>query len=97
MVSIPIAWINNKPDIVQWIYASIIVAIPVGLAGVLFPVLFRQAKNTEVAFASNLLGAVMGGVLEYLVMIIGISAMSLVAAILYLSAFLFWVKRDSVQ
>jgi hypothetical protein len=93
---IPITWIYDKSDIIQWIYASVIVALPIGLAGLIFPALFKRAKNTEVAFASNLLGAVMGGVLEYFVMIVGVSAMSLIAAILYLSAFLFWTKGERI-
>ena len=39
------------------------------------------------AFGANLLGAIVGGCLEYLSLVIGYSGLLLVAAVLYLGAF----------
>jgi hypothetical protein len=50
---------------------------------------FRDTKIADMAFASNLLGAMLGGVVEYLAMISGYRFLLVVVAGLYLTAWLF--------
>jgi len=63
--------------------AAIIFAIPVFFAGLLFASEFRSADSPAAALGANMLGAVVGGLLENLSLIIGMKALLLVAALLY--------------
>ncbi len=64
-------------------FAAIIFAIPVFFAGLLFASEFRLADSPAAALGANMLGAVVGGLLENLSLIIGMKALLLVAAVLY--------------
>jgi spermidine synthase len=59
---------------------------PVFCANVLFAERFREAASSTVAFGANLLGAMVGGVLEYSSLVIGYRALLFVVAGLYASA-----------
>jgi spermidine synthase len=64
-------------------FAALIFAIPIFFAGLLFASEFRLAKSPAAALGANILGAVVGGLLENLSLIIGLKALLLVAALLY--------------
>jgi hypothetical protein len=64
-------------------YAALIFAIPVFFAGLLFASEFRSVDSPAAALGANMLGAVVGGLLENLSLIIGMKALLLVAALLY--------------
>jgi hypothetical protein len=64
-------------------FAALIFAIPVFFAGLLFASEFRSAESPAAALGANMLGAVVGGLLENLSLIIGMKALLLVAALLY--------------
>jgi hypothetical protein len=59
-------------------------ALPVFFAGILFATVFRRVRDTSAAFGANLLGALVGGILENLSMIYGIAFLNLVALAIYL-------------
>jgi spermidine synthase len=63
--------------------AALIFAIPVFFAGLLFASEFRLADSPAAALGANMTGAVFGGLLENLSLIIGMKALLLVAALLY--------------
>lgn len=73
--------------------AVLYLGVPMGLAAVIFASTFRQTHSGSAALASNLLGAVLGGVTEYLSLAYGIRALSLLALAMYGGAFLFWTAR----
>jgi Spermine/spermidine synthase domain len=60
---------------------------PIFLANLLFATRFKSVASSTVAFGANLLGAMVGGVLEYLALITGYRALLLVVAGLYGFAF----------
>jgi SAM-dependent methyltransferase len=62
---------------------------PVFCANLLFAERFKEVAASTVAFGANLLGAMVGGVLEYSSLIIGYRALLIVVAGLYATAFLF--------
>jgi spermidine synthase len=64
-------------------FAAIVFAIPVFFAGLLFASEFRSADSPAAALGANMLGAVVGGLLENLSLIVGMKALLLVAAVLY--------------
>ncbi len=71
------------------------VGAPVFFAGVCFALRFRVRTNVDVAFGWNVLGAVAGGLLEFLSMAVGLSAMALIAAAAYLAAFLMRERAEA--
>jgi spermidine synthase len=73
----------------QWLVGGLLVALPVLFAAVIFSTLLAQRMDPARALSYNLLGAIVGGVLEYCSMVIGIKGLYLIAGAVYLSAFLF--------
>jgi hypothetical protein len=64
-------------------FAALIFAIPVFFAGLLFASEFRSTDSPAAALGANMLGAVVGGLLENLSLVIGMKALLVVAALLY--------------
>jgi len=62
---------------------------PIFVANVIFADRFRESASSTVAFGTNLLGAMVGGLMEYTALIVGYRALLILAAILYLGALLF--------
>ncbi len=62
--------------------------LPVLFAGIIFSSLFAKSPHPSASLGSNLLGAVVGGCLEYLSMFTGLKSLALVALTLYLTALL---------
>jgi hypothetical protein len=73
----------------RFIAATALAFTPVFLANLVFAQRFRQVGTTTTAFGANLLGALVGGVLEYLSMLTGFRFLLVVVALLYALAFLF--------
>ena len=63
--------------------AAVIFAIPVFFAGILFATEFKATASPSAALGANMLGAVVGGLLENLSLVIGMQALLIVALILY--------------
>ncbi len=61
---------------------------PIFLANLVFAQRFEKTGSTTVAFGANLLGAMVGGALEYLALISGYRSLLIVVAVLYGLAFL---------
>jgi hypothetical protein len=77
------------PPWLRYLLAGIVAFAPVFLANLVFTYSFRDTKTADMAFASNLLGAMAGGALEYLALLTGYRALLIVVAGLYLLAWLF--------
>jgi spermidine synthase len=77
----------------QWALASLMVGLPVLFAALIFSTLLQRRVDATRALAYNLLGAVVGGLLEYSSMAGGIKVLYVVAAAAYVGAALF-VARD---
>lgn len=60
---------------VRYLVASVLAFAPVFLANVIFSNSFRDTETADIAFASNLLGIMTGGMLEYLSMLSGYHAL----------------------
>ena len=61
--------------IARYLVASILAFAPVFLANVIFSHSFRETETADIAFASNLLGIMPVGMLEYLSMLFGYHAL----------------------
>lgn len=61
---------------------------PIFLANLVFAERFRDVGSSTVAFGANLLGAMVGGILEYSSLVLGYRSLLIVIAVLYGCAFL---------
>jgi SAM-dependent methyltransferase len=57
--------------IARYVTASCLIFAPVFLANIIFSNSFRETELADVSFASNLLGIMVGGMLEYFSMLVG--------------------------
>jgi hypothetical protein len=71
------------------LFYGVLVFSPVFCAGLLFSSSFRDSQSTATDFGANLLGAMVGGTLEYTALIWGYRELLVLAALLYGAAFLF--------
>ena len=69
--------------------AAITIAfLPIFAANVIFAKRFAETIDPTLAFAANLLGAMVGGCLEYLALLFGYHGLLILAAVLYIGAYL---------
>jgi hypothetical protein len=89
-----VAWLVHPETLLAMPFLPRLVAAigiafaPVFLANLVFAQRFRDVGSSTVAFGANLLGAMVGGVLEYAALITGYRALLAVVFVLYLLAFL---------
>ena len=69
------------------IVAVAIAVLPIFSANVIFANRFAATADAPLAFGTNLLGAILGGCLEYLSLVFGYRALLVIAAIIYVLAF----------
>ncbi len=90
----PVEWLHTLPLVPRGVLAGLLTGLPVGMAGLIVPILLSRSPRPAVALGANLLGAVLGGCLEYYSMFGGLRSTVLIALILYLGAFLL-LKRSA--
>jgi SAM-dependent methyltransferase len=76
----------------RFVVATVLAFAPIFLANVVFAQRFKDVGSSTVAFGANLLGAMVGGVLEYTALVVGYRSLLILAGFLYLLAFLFGHK-----
>jgi hypothetical protein len=87
--SLAVAWVVapgallGLPFVPRLIAAVALGFTPVFIANLIFADRFRDVGSSAVAFGTNLLGAIVGGVLEYTALVTGYRALLLVVAALY--------------
>lgn len=77
------------PLVARFLVAAALAFAPVFVANLVFAQRFGQVATTTTAFGANLLGALVGGLLEYLSMLTGFRFLLIVVALLYGLAFVF--------
>jgi len=89
----PVDWILGLHLPQKLILSLFVVGTPIYFASVCFALFFRDREAASQAFGWNILGAVAGGLLEFLSMSIGFKSLLLVALTAYLTAFLIHLRR----
>jgi hypothetical protein len=78
----------NALDVaLRGVVGGLVFALPVGFAGVIVATLLSRSSQPAVALGSNLIGAVLGGLLEYSSMLFGLRFVLFLAVGCYVSAF----------
>jgi hypothetical protein len=92
--SLGLAWLIPPDALLQldpgprFVAATLVSFAPIFVANLVFAQRFREVGKSNVAFGANLLGAMVGGVLEYMALLTGYQALLLVVAGLYGLAFI---------
>jgi hypothetical protein len=81
--AIPNASLLSLPVPLRFIFAVLIAFAPVFCANLLFAARFKNAQDTTAAFAANLFGAMIGGCLEYLSLLLGYQWLLVIVALMY--------------
>jgi hypothetical protein len=88
----------NRMNWYQRVFASgIIIALPLFFAALIFAKAFATVISPSWALASNLLGGLIGGLLEYLDMWAGLRTLNLIALLLYVISFVFCYLQPAVK
>jgi spermidine synthase len=81
-------WLLPLPFVPRLLAATLLAFLPIYLANVAFSKRFQSSSDSQSAFAVNLLGAIVGGCLEYAALVTGYNNLLIVTGVLYLAAFL---------
>jgi hypothetical protein len=90
-----LAWVVSPEQLLslsvvpRFIAATAVAFAPVFVANLIFAERFKDVGSSVIAFGANLLGAMVGGLLEYGALVVGYRALLLVVAGLYSLAFVF--------
>ena len=90
----PEALLLSNP-IARYLFASILAFTPVFLANIIFASSFRDSEAGDISFASNLLGIMVGGSLEYFSMLYGYHWLLVLVILFYACALLLRRRRTA--
>ena len=85
--AVPPSWLLGLNVWVRLLVAVVIAVLPIFAANVIFAKRFGATADAPLAFGTNLLGAIVGGCLEYLSLEFGYRALLIIAAMVYVLAF----------
>jgi hypothetical protein len=92
---VPASWLLSLDTAPRFIAATLLAFFPVFIANLVFASRFRDTADPTTAFGANLLGAMLGGVLEYMALITGYRGLLVIAALLYALAWIFGARKLS--
>jgi hypothetical protein len=90
---VPQESILSLPPVPRFIAGSAVAFAPIFCANLVFAQRFRDVASSTVAFGANLLGAMLGGAIEYVALISGYRFLLVIVAVLYALAFLIATAR----
>jgi hypothetical protein len=80
---IPVSSFLKYSILVRGALGGVFLSLPIFFAGIIFATLLKRFPRIEIAFGSNLLGAVIGGLLEYASLVYGLRSLLVLSALLY--------------
>jgi len=85
--ALPLERLLFKSLILRYAASSALLFSPIFLANLIYSSLFRATKQANIAFGANLFGAMVGGSVEYLALLLGYHNLVLLAGLFYAAAF----------
>jgi hypothetical protein len=95
--AVPNSALLSLPLLPRIVAAVALAFTPIYLANVAFAKRFATTDDSRAAFAVNILGAMVGGCLEYLALLTGYRNLLILTALLYLAAFALTPRRARVM
>lgn len=81
----------------RFVWASLMTFSPIFFANLIFSIAFRDLKIAEHIFGWNLLGATLGGAVEYLSLLLGYNALAWIVMICYTLTFVFLLLAQNIS
>ena len=103
IAALAVAWlvpqesILSLPPVLRFLAGAAVAFAPIFFANLVFAQRFSGVGSSTVAFGANLLGAMVGGAIEYVALITGYKFLLVIVAILYGLAFLFALSRGVIS
>ena len=91
---VPASWVLSLPFPARLVVAILLAFLPIMAANIIFAKRFESSTHPATAFGTNLLGAMIGGCLEYAALATGYRLL-VICACLYLAAYLI-TPRESI-
>ena len=85
---LPPSWLLELAVVPRFFVASAVAFAPIFTANLVFTQRFKATSDSTAAFGANLIGSMVGGVLEYTALITGYRFLLILVAVLYGGAFL---------
>jgi hypothetical protein len=92
---LPVSWLLSLNVPLRALVAITVSFLPIFAANIIFAKRFADTADGALAFGVNLLGAIVGGCLEYLSLALGYRALLLIAGALYVLAYLGMPRRHA--
>ncbi len=92
--AIPPSWLFSFDGIARFVLGTLLAFTPVFIANLIFAQRFKDTSSSTTAFGVNLLGAMLGGVMEYAAMWLGYRWLTVLAGLMYLIALLAWRRIE---
>jgi hypothetical protein len=89
-------WLLGLPFVPRLAVAVLLAFLPIYLANIAFAKRFSESGDSQAAFAVNILGAIVGGCLEYSALLTGYANLLLIVGGLYLLAFVLKPKASAL-
>jgi hypothetical protein len=84
---VPMNTFLSLSPVARTVASCAVVSVPVFFAGIIFASAFRESREPDVDFGSNVAGIIVGGLSEQLSLVIGFNYLLLLAAAYYLLSF----------
>jgi spermidine synthase len=93
---VPIGFFNSFSGINKLVFSTLFLTAPHFFSGLIFVSFFKKVKDKSLAFGSNFLGSVLGGLLEMFSFLLGINTLLLLVVFFYSLGFVFAKKSKLV-
>ncbi|HEX5672540.1 MAG TPA: spermidine synthase, partial [Acidimicrobiia bacterium] len=94
--AVPASALLVLPSALRWLAACLITFTPIFAANLVFAARFKNVASPTEAFGVNLLGAILGGALEYTSLVTGYRTLAVVVGGLYVAALISWKLTKTV-
>jgi SAM-dependent methyltransferase len=83
-IVVPMGAFLALPPTARVVVSCVVIFVPIFFAGVIFATAFRDSTQPDIDLGSNIGGVVLGGLSEYLSLVVGFNGLLLVACLYYL-------------
>ncbi|MGH9308826.1 MAG: spermidine synthase [Vicinamibacterales bacterium] len=90
---VPVGRVTFESRAAESVFYAVLMFSPIFCAGLLFGSAIKRSRSLARDYGTNLLGAMVGGVAEYLSLVTGFSALLAIVAAFYIGALLTWKRQ----
>ena len=92
----PLEYLNQSSFALKLLFSAMYIAVPIFFSSLIFGMNFRKEKgDASLCLASNMLGSILGGIVEYGSMIYGLKSLAIFAVCIYSLSFFSLLMRKN--